>query len=311
MIKIVSSITHNLIKMLINKYLCKLLSIVLATTLFTFVSSIGWSGYVFADEFGCYDKICTPPQSNALKNSPVCEKGKDYRITSYIEGESDVIVLSIHGGLIEAYTSEISRDIARRNGWKRYDFFGEIKNPKCAVLADLNSNNLHYDVLHITSTGFDEPKAVELVMSHKNAISIHGYERKEKPGLQTICVGGANKDKIQIFIESVNKKSDKLKGLFDYSLNLVDVPTAVKPGNSTENNSICLVNDNKKPDPLTGSNPKNIVNRNNKNGLQLELNKRIRADLAKGIDDRNDNSPDENQLLRNIIYDAIEEAMRD
>jgi phage replication-related protein YjqB (UPF0714/DUF867 family) len=34
-------------------------------------------------------------------------------------------------------------------------------------------------------------------MSHKNAVSIHGYERKEKPGLQTICVGGGNKDKLK------------------------------------------------------------------------------------------------------------------
>jgi phage replication-related protein YjqB (UPF0714/DUF867 family) len=242
MIKIVSSIIHNLVKALINKYLCKLLSLVLATTLFTFVSSIGWSSYAFADQFKCYDKICTPPKSDALKNSTVCKKGKDYRITSYVEGTSDVIVLSIHGGLIEAYTSEISRDLARRHGWKRYDFFGEIKNPKCAVLVDLKSDNLHYDVLHITSTGFDEPKAIELVSSQKKAVAIHGYEREERQDdIQTICVGGKNSTQVSKFIEYIKSKEteiNKVKSSLGYSLNPINVP---KPGNTLqEDKAICF-----------------------------------------------------------------------
>jgi len=318
--QLVSNVTHKLFKILIDNYICKLISIVLAITLFTSISSIGESGYALAEDIFCAYEQCPTPKPDTpkeeLKFSQECKEGQDYKIISPPpqEQESDVAVLSIHGGKIELYTSRITSDLSSRNKWDRYDFNGNINNEKCLSLKELsksNNSNKNFVVLHITSTRFDEPKAVELVMSHKNAVSIHGYERKEKPGLQTICVGGGNKDKIKIFIESVNKKSDKLKGLFDYSLNLVDVPTAAKPGNSTENNSICLVNDKKEPDPLTGRNPKNIVNRNNKNGLQLELNKIIRADLAKGIDDRNDNSPDENQLLRNIIYDAIEEAMRD
>ncbi len=44
-------------------------------------------------------------------------------------------------------------------------------------------------------------------------------------------------------------------------------------------------------------------------GLQIELNRKTRASLAKGIDNPDDPSPDENQTLRNVIYQAIKEAM--
>ncbi len=311
MIEIVRTVTHNLVKALINKYFSKLISLALATTLFTFVGSIGWTGYALADKFGCYDKICTPPQSKALKNSPDCEKGEDYSITSNSQRDKNVIVLSIHGGLIEPNTSKITSDLSRRNRWSRYDFSGQIKNKKCAVLAKDNSTNIHYNVLHITSTRFDEPRAVALVNSHENAVSIHGYTRRERSETNTICVGGQNKDQRKKFIEAVNKESDELQDKFNYSLNLVDVPTVVETKNENDNNVICLKNNKDKKDELTGTNEENIVNKNKdgNGGLQIELNERLRNDLAEGIDNRDSNSPDKSQFLRNVIFNAIKEAM--
>jgi phage replication-related protein YjqB (UPF0714/DUF867 family) len=306
MLEIVSSITHNLVKTLINKYLCKLLSIVLATTLFTFVGSIGWTGYALADHFGCYEN-CSKP----LKNSDTCIQGKDYSITSNSKRDKNVIVLSIHGGLIETHTSEITRDLSRRYKWGRYDFSGQIKNKKCAVLAKDNSTNIHYNVLHITSTEFNDPIAIALVESHKKAVSIHGYKRKERSKVHTICVGGQNEDQINKFIKSVNKESSELKDRFDYSLNLVDVPKAHKSGVITQNNVICLKNDENDDDPLTGIDPENIVNRTTDGGLQIELNERIRNDLAEGINNPGSSSLDKYQVLRNVIFNAIKEAMND
>ena len=216
---------------------------------------------------------------------------------------------SIHGGLIEANTSKITSDLSRRYRWSRYDFSGHIKNKKCAVLAKDNSTNIHYNVLHITSTGFDEPRAVALVNSHENAVSIHGYKRRERSETNTICVGGQNEDQIEKFIKAVNKESDELKNKFNYSLNLVDVPTAVKLRKKTTNNVICLENDREEKDELTGTSGDNIVNKNENGGLQIELNERLRNDLAEGIDNRDSNSPDKSQFLRNVIFNAIKETM--
>jgi hypothetical protein len=45
-------------------------------------------------------------------------------------------------------------------------------------------------------------------------------------------------------------------------------------------------------------------------GLQIELNSQIRKDLANGIDKPNVSSLDGYQLLRDVIYGAIKETMK-
>ena len=73
--------------------------------------------------------------------------GKDYTI--HIQyALPDIVILAIHGGRIEAGTSEIARGIAGER-WSFYDFRGKKKK-----------NNRD---LHITSTCFDEPRALNLV----------------------------------------------------------------------------------------------------------------------------------------------------
>ena len=257
-----------------------------------------------------------------LKSSQECKEDQDYKIIipPPQEQESDVAVLSIHGGEIESYTSRITSDLSSRNNWDRYDFNGKIKNEKCLKLEKLsksNNSNKNFVVLHITSTHFDEKKAVDIVSSHENAVSIHGYSRtEEEEGIQTICVGGQNEDKVKKFIEHVNKESYKLDEL-DYSLNLVNAPLEQSNFDKgrlvIRRNTICLEKEVPKQSALTGTDWENIVNktRNPNGGLQIELNRPIRIDLAKGRDKPNSSSTNKYQLLRNVIYGAIKEAMND
>ncbi|MEW6495774.1 MAG: poly-gamma-glutamate hydrolase family protein [Cyanobacteriota bacterium] len=86
-----------------------------------------------------------------------------------------------------------------------------------------------------------------------------------------------------------------------------------KTGLNNKNNIICLENDQEEKNELAGTKETNIVNqnKNEKGRLQIELNEIIRNDLAEGIDNPDSNSPDKSQVLRNVIFNAIKEAMND
>lgn len=96
---------------------------------------------------------------NNFEKLETCEhRGTDYRIR-WRMGSSGITVLSIHGGEIEPGTTRIADAIAGpEHGF--YSFEG-IKR----------RGNL---VLHITSTHFDEPKAMEIVCQSDIIVSIHG-----------------------------------------------------------------------------------------------------------------------------------------
>jgi phage replication-related protein YjqB (UPF0714/DUF867 family) len=85
-------------------------------------------------------------------------QGADYRIQRRI-GCSGIAILSIHGGEIEPGTTRIADAIAGPEH-SFYSFEG-MKN----------QGNL---TLHITSTHFDEPTAMEIVCQSDIIISIHG-----------------------------------------------------------------------------------------------------------------------------------------
>jgi phage replication-related protein YjqB (UPF0714/DUF867 family) len=89
--------------------------------------------------------------------------GIDYRIRWRL-GNSGIAILSIHGGEIEPGTTRIADAIA---GWEHafYTFEG-IKT----------AGNL---ALHITSTRFNEPTAMEIVCQSDIIISIHGSAQME------------------------------------------------------------------------------------------------------------------------------------
>jgi phage replication-related protein YjqB (UPF0714/DUF867 family) len=157
--------------------------------------------------------------------------GKDYTI--HIQyALPDIVILAIHGGRIEAGTSEIARGIAGER-WSFYDFRGKKKK-----------NNRD---LHITSTCFDEPRALNLVAHASRVVTVHGT-KGDKP---FVYLGGRD--------EALLKKTRLY--LLDASF-----PVGVTPGR------------------LKGTDPKNIVNRGARGkGLQIELTRGMRSELFKNL----------------------------
>lgn len=102
------------------------------------------------------------------------KEGTDYRIR-WRTGSSGIAILSIHGGEIEPGTTRIANAIA---GWEHsfYSFEG--------IKAGGNF------ALHITSTRFDEPIAMEVVCQSDIIISIHGSAGK----LPAVHLGGLDEE---------------------------------------------------------------------------------------------------------------------
>ncbi len=135
--------------------------------------------------------------------------------------------------------------------------------------------------------------------------------------MMEIIKSGKNSAQFSQFIQYVkDKEPDQLKDLLGYSLNPVNVPldNGSNPINVPKENTICLKNEDGTQRALTGTDDENIVNRTmnpDDGGLQIELNKKIIKDLAEGIDQPDSSSPEQYQLLRNVIYRAINYAMLD
>lgn len=98
----------------------------------------------------------------------------DYRVRWRI-GNSRIAILSIHGGEIEPGTSRIADAIAG----SEHNFY--------ALEGLKNEGNW---ALHITSTLFDEPTALEIVCCSEIIISVHGCAEMD----QVVHVGGHDLD---------------------------------------------------------------------------------------------------------------------
>jgi len=104
-----------------------------------------------------------------------CEQvGVDYRLRWRL-GDSRIAILSIHGGEIEPGTCRIADAIAG----SEHTFY---------ALEGLKSEG--NSALHITSTGFDEPTALEIVCCSEIIISIHGCAEMNPVG----HIGGRDLD---------------------------------------------------------------------------------------------------------------------
>ena len=90
----------------------------------------------------------------------------DYKI-SFKKATSDILLMAIHGGSIESGTTELVDQIALEDNDSYYSFQGIKKK-----------NNAD---LHITSSHFNEPKALDLVSDSLYTLSFHGYgDEKDK-----------------------------------------------------------------------------------------------------------------------------------
>jgi len=97
--------------------------------------------------------------------------GVDYHIRIEDRG-SPVVVLAPHGGWIEPHTSQIAETLAGVH----FSFYA----------FETLKNGPHGD-FHITSSRFDEPEALSIVLKSKVAIAIHG---REDNGDEGIWLGG-------------------------------------------------------------------------------------------------------------------------
>ncbi|MFD6886702.1 poly-gamma-glutamate hydrolase family protein [Streptomyces sp. NPDC059957] len=106
-------------------------------------------------------------------------EGVDYNRTAVTPTGATYAAIAIHGGGIEAGSSEMAYEVsAGGTGMAYYDF----KGLKPSGNTDL----------HITSTNFDEPMAVALVKASTRTISFHGYTGVE--GVAVTALGGLDEE---------------------------------------------------------------------------------------------------------------------
>lgn len=99
------------------------------------------------------------------------QEGKDFRIVMK-KRSSPYLIAAIHGGGIEPFTSNIAEAIAGEE-YSLYLFEG---------IGEKGGSQLH-----ITSSYFDEPQALEMVHSADIVITIHGQQDTEH---EFVMVGG-------------------------------------------------------------------------------------------------------------------------
>lgn len=155
-------------------------------------------------------------------------EGADYRITHRRPAGATVAQIAIHGGAIEPGTTQLADHTARAGGDAYYSFEG-IKPAGNGML-------------HLTSTHFDEPRALDLVAGVSTTVSWHGAAGSTAE----TYVGGRDTT-----LKSAAARRLRAAGF--------TVATGTPP-------------------ELNANSPDNITNKNSRGrGLQLELTKPQRA----------------------------------
>ena len=101
-------------------------------------------------------------------------EGVDYRVEVADRGNA-MTAIAIHGGRIEAGSDDAARLVAGSD-WNLYSFIAT--KPE------------HNRELHLTSSHFDEPRALTLVHRSDRCVSMHGFALGD--GRAVACVGGGN-----------------------------------------------------------------------------------------------------------------------
>jgi phage replication-related protein YjqB (UPF0714/DUF867 family) len=114
--------------------------------------------------------------------------GVDYEINTQKRKGAKSIIFTPHGGSIEAGTSELVKEVAKGyHNW--YDFAG--------IKSTGNTD------LHITSTNFDEPQALQMLGEATHAMSLHGYSDSVNAHTE---VGGLDSEMVEIVIRELQKE---------------------------------------------------------------------------------------------------------
>ncbi|WP_101842564.1 poly-gamma-glutamate hydrolase family protein [Halobacillus sp. Marseille-P3879] len=191
------------------------------------------------------------------------EEGKDWEILKSTDGDEQWLVSAIHGGGIEEVTSSLTEAVAG-SSYPFYTFKGR-----------LTSNN--FSNLHITSTRFDEPQALEMVSNTNHHIAIHGASGEEAKTM----IGGMDKELKEAVRKHLEEKGFKV----------------------TE-----------APDHLNGDHPDNYTNQTKKGqGVQIEITRGQRKEFYKNGDisfsSRND--PSNETKTFKVYVEALQAAMKD
>jgi phage replication-related protein YjqB (UPF0714/DUF867 family) len=201
----------------------KVTKILTTTTAAVALSLSSLTAFAAEDVFQDFDELSSKYQ-----------EGKDFVIETKSRQNSDVIIIAPHGGRIETGTDQITKEIAKSD-YSYYIF-------RANVFKDENKDKRND--LHLTSTHFDEPKALKMTAQHNKAVSIHGASGDDK----VVYLGGRNE-------EMKSKISSALRSA----------------GFKVENS----------PSNLAGKSQDNIVNKSrNLQGVQLELTRGLRDELV-------------------------------
>jgi phage replication-related protein YjqB (UPF0714/DUF867 family) len=165
---------------------------------------------------------------NYAELSQAYTEGTDYKIT-YAKNSTEMGVFAFHGGGIELGTTELLELFkSKRPSWSWYSFE-----------ALLSSNNVN---LHITSTNFDEPRAINLVDSLSRAVSLHGADG-DTP---ITYIGGLDQVMRDFIWDSLERRG--------FAVQLAD-------------------------GGIAGKEPNNIINRPSHGGVQLEMSTQQRKEF--------------------------------
>lgn len=271
---------------------------------------LGYADLALAeDRFKCY----TPGVSgctSALSESEDCRINYDYRI-EVTDGAEDLVILSIHGGLIEPYTSEVAATIAASLDGKHYDFFAHATESCRGGCVETNSEPKlaigNFSSLHITSTKFNEEQALKLVGANSKAVSIHGYSPRRDYDMGQICVGGARYLNGGEEVDGEPVPNEQVTKFVNYiNNNREDLPLNATDAREAQEGELCgkIQRSNGRTfQALSGKSLNNITNKNpQKAGLQLEFNYDLLENLA-NMGDRQYDS------YRQTIERAIEQAV--
>jgi len=174
---------------------------------------------VVADQYSSFEEL-------ALNET----EGIDYKVIVK-DQNSSISLFAVHGGKIEPGTSELITEIG--GPYNQYHFMGQ---------KEINNFSLH-----ITSSRFNEPLALELAKKSKKCLAFHGYIGK---GENAVCIGGGNTS----LAESVAMTLTQSGLGFD-----VIYPCQRYPG----------------------LHPQNIVNRCIEQGVQIEMSGEVRTRILK------------------------------
>ena len=173
-------------------------------------------------------------------------EGTDWEL-SYNDNNSDTLIGAIHGGNIEAGTSEAAKLTANKGAYRYYAFEG-IRPSDNSDLHVTSTNFSDNSDLHVTSTNFDEPIIESMQQKVSSSVMIHGADGNDA----TIYIGG---------------KDETLKDSIENEL--------------TENGFNVEVS----PSHLEGESSQNIANKNAENaGVQLELTTGLRQSFFNNQD---------------------------